>query len=56
MRYDKDACALTLSCEVQWQSRPTDPPMPSLVKELSRREGISRLDWNSLGQPSSNLD
>ena len=52
VRHDKDERRLTLSCEVRWQSRPTDLLLPLFVKELSQRPGVSRLDWSPAGRPS----
>ena len=50
LRYDKDEGNWTLCCEVQWHSSPADPPLPVLVKELSRRPGVSRLQFQ--GRPT----
>src|SRR5262249_13562390 len=56
VHYDKDAGDWTLCCEVRWQSGSADRPLPALVDELSRRPGVSRLDWSPLGQPTPGPD
>jgi putative Mg2+ transporter-C (MgtC) family protein len=52
VRYDRDTETQTFSYEVQWRSRPTDAPLPALVKELPRRPGVSQLEWNPTGRPT----
>ena len=54
--YDRDTQTWVLRCEVSWQSKPSDPPLPALVKELAQRPGVSRLDWNIIGGPTSGPD
>lgn len=56
MRYDRGEGIWTLRCEVRWRARPGDPALPPLVGDLSRRPGISRLDWSPTGQPESAPD
>jgi hypothetical protein len=51
VHYDRDEGSWTLCCEVRWRSRPGDPPLPAVVKELSRRPGVSLLVWSPLGRP-----
>jgi putative Mg2+ transporter-C (MgtC) family protein len=50
-QYDRDAQTWVLRCEVRWEAKASDPPLPALVKELSRRTGVSSLDWNIIGGP-----
>ena len=45
LMYDKDEGTWTLCCEVQWRFSPADPPLPVFVKELSRRPGVSSLQF-----------
>jgi putative Mg2+ transporter-C (MgtC) family protein len=45
LRHDKDEGNWTLCCEIRWHSGPADPPLPVLVKELSRRPGVSCLQF-----------
>ncbi len=49
IRRDKNEGNWTLYCEVHWRSRATDPALPTIVKELSARPGVSSLDWKPLG-------
>jgi putative Mg2+ transporter-C (MgtC) family protein len=51
MRYNKDEGSWTLCCEVRWQFRRADPELPVFVKELSRRPGVARLEWDPIGSP-----
>jgi putative Mg2+ transporter-C (MgtC) family protein len=50
VRYDRDARNWTLSSEVQWRARPTDPPVPAVVQELAEQEGVSELQWCPAGR------
>ncbi len=52
IHHDKDRGRWTLSCEVRWRSRPTDLLVPPIVKELSGRPGVARLDWSPESRPS----
>ena len=53
MRYDKNEGSWTLCCEIRWQSSPRDQSLPVFIKELSRRPGVSHLEWEPIGSPSS---
>jgi putative Mg2+ transporter-C (MgtC) family protein len=53
MSYDKDEGNWKLCCEVRWRSPHSDPPLPAFTKELARRPGVSRLEWEPVGSPSS---
>jgi putative Mg2+ transporter-C (MgtC) family protein len=56
IRYDRDRGTLTLSCEVRWRARLSDPSPPAFVGVLARRDGVSRLDWDPVGRPSVGAD
>jgi putative Mg2+ transporter-C (MgtC) family protein len=49
--YDRNEGSWTLVCELRWLARSEDSSLPALVQDLSRRQGISRLEWIPLGQP-----
>jgi putative Mg2+ transporter-C (MgtC) family protein len=50
--YDRDSGSWTLCCEVHWRAQSAEPPLPSFLKELSRRPGVSQLEWTPIGLPS----
>jgi putative Mg2+ transporter-C (MgtC) family protein len=52
-RYDHDAQTRVLRCEVRWLAKPSEPPLPALVKELARLPGVLSLDWNLIGIPNA---
>ena len=52
IRHDSHERSWMLCGEVRWRSRPTDPTLPTIVKDLSRRPGVSRVEWHPLGVPS----
>ena len=54
--YDRNEGSWTLRYDVRWRSLQASEPMPPLVKELSRRSGISRLEWSSFGRPSGSAE
>jgi putative Mg2+ transporter-C (MgtC) family protein len=49
--YKRDKQNWTLHCEPRWCSQRAGPPLPSLVKELLQRPGVSRLAWSEPGRP-----
>jgi putative Mg2+ transporter-C (MgtC) family protein len=49
VRYDKRTGSWTLCSEIRWRSRPTDPELPAIVKELWTRPGVSQLEWTPIG-------
>jgi putative Mg2+ transporter-C (MgtC) family protein len=53
VRYDRNGGSWTLLYDVRWRPQQASVQMPPLVKDLSQRSGISRLEWNSFGLPSS---
>jgi putative Mg2+ transporter-C (MgtC) family protein len=56
VRYDHATQNWALCCEVRWRSRPNDPPLPAIVKELSRRPGVSMLKWSAIGDPGGSSE
>jgi putative Mg2+ transporter-C (MgtC) family protein len=56
VQYNNAAGTWTLRCDVRWQSRPSDTHSPPFVRELSRRSGITRVDWSPTGKPSGTVE
>lgn len=55
LSYDQASARSTLHYEVRWRSRAYDPPIPALVQELSKRPGVSHLEWAPVGHPPAKL-
>ena len=54
--YDRETQTWVLRCEIRWQAKPSEPPLPALVKELALRPGVLSLDWDLIGGPNAGPD